>query len=344
MDSPLDCRSLRRFGVEIEVNTLNGVVRRPDAGAGEIPVGADYICDVVRKMVRDEVTLQGWDHVHNNRGWVIKPDNSCGIEINSPVLKGWRGLKRLLQVIDALKGSGVRSDDRCSLHIHVNISDLSLRQLATVIAYYIKCEPVFFDAVPAHRKSNRYCQPIGMTDLFTHDYYMEPQEIVERVSHVKYYSLNAYHFMRGGGFSIDNPRKKTLEFRIIENGACLDSFATKNWVRLFLHFVDVVRQRPMPRRYRENDPWSSLLWLNPKEVFTLLRFDGPLSPGLTQVRNWFADRLLLHTGCDLPGVWSWQGRSIARQESMDMVFKGYTLSADSTETWHERVYGKKYVV
>jgi hypothetical protein len=227
----------------------------------------------------------------------------------------------------------------------VSIDDLSLRQLATVIAYYIKCEPVFFDAVPAHRKNNRYCQPIGMTDMFTHDYYMDPGEMIDRVSHVKYYSINAYQFMRGGGFTADNPNKKTLEFRIIENGACLDAFATKNWVRLFLHFVDVVKQKSLPRRYREGDPWSSLLWLNPKEVFALLKFDRPLSPGLTQVRNWFADRLTQHTRCDLPGVWSEQGRSVALREAMDMTLvQGYTLSDDSDESYLERVYGKKYVV
>jgi hypothetical protein len=184
-----------------------------------------------------------------------------------------------------------------------------------------------------------------MTDMFTHDYYMDARELIERVSHVKYYSLNAYHFMRGGGFTADNPRKKTLEFRIIENGACLDAFAAKNWVRLFLHFVDVVKQKSLPRRYREGDPWSSLLWLNPKEVFTLLKLDRPLSPGLTQVRNWFADRLIQHTRCDLPGVWSERGRSVALSEAMDMTLvQGYTLSDNSDESYLERVYGKKYVV
>lgn len=338
MDTRLDCEIYRRFGVELEVNTLNGVVRRPDSG--EIPLGSDLVAQIVSKASGKRVDIQGWDHIHNNKNWIVKPDNSCGIEINTPILKGWRGLEALLKVVDALGKSNIKADQRCSLHIHVNIADLSLRQVAAVVAYYIKCEPIFFDSVPAHRKNNRYCQPLGMTDLFSHDFCMDPEDLISRISGVKYYSLNAYHFMRGGGFSADNPRKKTLEFRIIENIACIDPLTTKNWIRLILHFVEMTKDKPLPSRYRAGDQWSSLLWLNPRDVFSLLKFDGELSDGLTQVKNWFIQRLLDNGyNSGLPGVWSNEGRMSAREELSAMVPpKSYDETSD------ELVFGEKYIL
>lgn len=338
MDARTDCEIYRRFGVELEVNTSNGVVRRPNSG--EIPRGSDKVAQIVSKAAGRRVTIQGWDHIHNNSNWIIKPDNSCGIEINTPVLKGWRGLETLLRVIEALNKSGIQADQRCSLHVHVNIADLSLRQMAAVIAYYIKCEAIFFDSVPSHRKNNRYCQPLGMTDLFSHDFIMEPEDLISRISGVKYYSINAYHFMQGGGFSSDNHRKQTLEFRIIENIACIDPLTAKNWIRFVLHFVEMTKDKPLPSRYREGDQWSSLLWLNPKDMFSLLKFDRELSDGLTQVKNWFVKRLLENGyNSGLPGVWSNEGRMIAREELIAMV-----PPKDSEETMEELVFGKKYIL
>ena len=342
MDSPINCRFLRRFGIELEVNTLTGIIQRPNTEGGEIPVGSDYVARIVHKTTGDKVILQGWEHIHNNTGWIIKPDSSCGIEINSPILKGWSGLGKILRVIDGLRIAGVNADRRCSLHVHVNIADLSPTQLASVIAHYIKCEHVLFDAIPPYRKNNRYCQLLGLTDLFSHDFTMEPMDLIHRVSGVKYYSLNAYHFVRGGGFSEDNYRKKTLEFRIAEGAACIDPLLAKNWIRFFLHFVEMTKNRPLPGNYRSGDQWSSLLWLDPKEVFSLLKFDNDdlMTPGLKQVRDWFMHRIAengYNTG--LRGIWSNQGRSAAREDIEGLVG---TLKPQGVED--DPVYGKNYIL
>jgi hypothetical protein len=286
------------------------------------------------------VELQGWDHVHNNAYWVIKPDNSCGIEINSPILKGWRGLKKLLVLVEALREAGIRADQRCSLHLHVNIADLSVRQLATVIAYYIKCEHVFFDSVPAQRKSNRYCQLLGMTDLFQHNTLLTPEELIARVSAVKYYSMNTYHFFKGGGFSNDNHRKKTMEFRIAEGVACVNPMTVKCWTRLLLHFVETTSEKILPGRYRDGDPWTGLVWLSPKQVFHLLGFDqDDLSPGLKQVRSWFLKRLINNSyNTGLPGIWSNEGRSLVRVEYEELGRRWLT------EEDGDGLYDKKYIL
>lgn len=346
MDIVLDCQIYRRFGVEVELNTLDGIVKKLDEDKKEIPLGAEMIAHIIRTTLNRRVEIHGWHPTHNNDEWIVKPDSSCGIEVCTPILKGWTGLRSLLQVIQAFSRSEVKADRRCSMHVHVNIADLKLEQLASVLAYYIKCEHVLFDSLPLCRKNNRYCQFVGMSDLFSHETPMDPEEIISRVSQVKYYSVNAYHFLKGGGYTWRNHRKQTLEFRVAENEACLDPFFTKNWVRLLLHFVEMTKGLPLPVNYREGDPWSGLLWLSPRDVFKVLKFDEPMSDGLKQVRDWFMGRIYRNgfdVQGDVPSIWTNKGRSVARAEFMEMA-KEHWADWESFEYSDEILYGKKYII
>ena len=342
MDRPIDCKSYRRFGVEVELNTLDGIIKKANSDTGEIPSGSDYIAHVVRKASKGRVEVATWDYIHNNDNWVIKHDMSCGLEINTPVFKGWHGLKKLISVIDAMKNDGkIKSNQLCSLHVHVGIEDLNIEQLASVIAYYIKCEHVFFDSVPAHRKNSRYCHLIGMTDWFDTDFDMDAFEIITRISQTKYGSINAFHFVRGGGFNASSEEsRRTLEFRIAENTACLDPYFTKNWIRLLLHFIETTKNMKVPRSYIDGDQTTGLAWLDFEEVYKLLKFDQPLSPGMQQVRQWFMNRIDINgynTG--LSGVWSNSGRYVARRQFSEVNNK--LVRFDDSE---DGLYGEKWAV
>jgi hypothetical protein len=334
----VDCKSFRRFGIEIEVNPLTGIVRRPDCSLLQIPVGSDYVANIIQEVCKEQVEIMGWDYIHNNSNWVVKPDNSCGIEINTPVLKGWLDLKKLLRVIDALANCGVCSDDRCSLHVHVNISDLNTDQLLSVIAWYIKCEHIFIDSVPLNRKNNRYCQPIGLTDIVSHDSKIG-EDLICKVSSSKYYSLNAYHFLKGGGFSIDNSRKKTVEFRLAEGAGCLDAWYAKNWIRLLLHFVETTKDINIAK-YNKNNPKSGLAWIDLYDMFKLLKFDQPLSPGMLQVKNWFLERIVNNGyNNDILGIWSNEGRKLIHQQALELIDKN-----DVKTSRKERIYSDDYIL
>jgi hypothetical protein len=346
MDRVLDCQFYRRFGVEIELNTLNGVIKKCDEENGEIPLGADLVACLVRRATRSCVEVHGWHATHNNDNWIVKPDSSCGIEVCSPILKGWTGLKSLMKVVEAVNGAGLSADNRCSMHVHVNISDLTKRQLAAVLAYYIKCEHVIMDSVPYRRKNNRYCEFIGSSDAFHVNFPMDSEEIIARVSTAKYYSVNAYHFMKGGGFTWKNNRKQTVEFRIGDNGMCLSPFDTKNWIRFLLHFVEVTKSLPLPKDYLAGDPWSSLLWLDPEDVFKVLKFNEPLSDGMKQVRDWFIDRISRHgEDFDKPvtSIWTNAGRLAAREQFLN-IQKRHQKAADYGLPCDDHVFGKKYVI
>jgi hypothetical protein len=313
MDSPV-CKHIdfrkyyRRYGVEIEVNAMDGRARPPGENQ---PEGIHYVGLMVNKVLDCPVQINKWHHTHHNNAWVVKPDSSCGMEICSPVSKGTHGLNDIMRVIEAVRDDiNVEVDERCSLHLHVEVADLSVDELAAVLAYWIKCEYCFLNSVPPRRKRNRYCQQLGITDLFEHNSNFTPNQLINKLSNYKYFSLNTYHYNKG--------RRPTIEFRIMEEGACSDPVLTANWIRLIIHFVEMAKEWPLPGKYEECNPWSSYLWLDPKDVFKVLGFlpsQSTLSPDMEETRTWFLRRLLDNTmNTGLPGIWEDEPLSLPYQE------------------------------
>lgn len=299
----LSFRSDRCFGVELEILAADGR-NRPEGGEDFKPEGADYVTALVKKNADEGVEWRCYEHTDENNCWVIKPDSSCGLEICSPIYRNWRGINKVCKVVDAFrKDPNIIVDQRCSVHVHVEVADLSLVQVASVIAHWVKCDAVFLDMVPNHRKMNRYCQFLAMHDIFDTDIYMSPEDIILAVGDVKYYTMNTHQWQRSDG------KRKTLEFRIIEGEGCKDPFLIKNWLRLLLHFVEMTARRPVPPPYVKGNPWSWVCLLDPEDVFKLLGFavnQYELSNGLTQTRNWMLARLLRYMTPDVKGGPRWK--------------------------------------
>lgn len=341
----------RRFGMELELNSLDkrDFNAHPlDHGANEQPKGIDYIAEIIQAGINKPVEIHGWHITNNNSCWVIKPDRSCGMELCSPVLKGWPGIKEICQVADILKADKkISIDNRCSLHLHVDVSDCNVNQVANILGWWVKCESVFLDSVPVRRKRNQYCQCIGMMDLFEHDSDWDPQQIIKKLGANKYYTVNCYHYLKQSSGGKGRP---TLEFRIIENAGCVDSYLIKNWIRLIVHFVEMAKIASMPNKYNPNDPWTGFCWLDPEDVMRFLGFSGDygLSKGMEQTRNWFLGRLNNNISKDdtLPGVWSEMARKISRQQISNIVDKiGLTdkdLSINLNPEDYDLIYSDEY--
>ncbi len=281
----------RRFGVELEILAFDGK-SRPEGTNN--PQGIDYVAMIVSRNDPSGVNIRGYEHTDGNDTWIVKPDSSCGMELCTPIYKGWHGLKKVCDVVYALnQDHKIKVDERCSVHVHVEIADLTPEDIATVIAWWFKVEPIFMDSVPPNRKRNRYCQFMGMTNLIQHDSNLKGMDLVKRVGNVKYYSLNTNQFVKNG--------RKSIEFRIIEGEGCRDPYLIKNWVRLLIHFIEMARKSPFPAAYEKGNPWSGFCWLDTEDVFKFLGFAGEhdLSPGLLETRNWFLARLQKHMAKDI---------------------------------------------
>jgi hypothetical protein len=336
----------RRFGVEIETNAFDGI---SDAKKN-LPEGIYYVSNIISKTLSQYVEVRRWGHTHWDKTagyWVVKPDSSCGIEACSPVSRGWYGLKQILQVVEAFgKDDKIVADSRCSFHVHVDVSDLTVQEVGNVIRYWVKAEKVFLDSVPYIRKNSRYCQAIGLWDWLLPNTQIESGSLIKLLGESKYTTLNTFHLTDG--------KRPTLEFRIAEHTACKNPYWVKNWVRLVLHFVEMAKGRSQPMPYVPGDPWTGFVWFDPFEVFELLGFDGSyvLTEGMKQVRNWFLARLVENVrNCAEVGIYSKQARLPAMREISeialnfikegDMKMVNYELYPVDFE---QAVFGNKYRV
>lgn len=287
----IDLNYLRRFGAEIEINAFDLRNRPVGHADGKLPDGIHYVANLVRKSLQKSVKVHKWSYDHNNTDWVIKPDSSCGMEICTPVLKGWVGVMEICKVIQALgEDHKIVADERCSFHVHVDVSDLTEKEVATILTWWVKCEPVFMDSVPASRKRNQYCQLLGQSEIFksVEDELYSPETIIRRLGCCKYYTINTYHYTSN--------KRKTIEFRIMDSECCLDPWMAKNWIRLIIHFIEMAIKKGMPNEYCPGDQWSGYCWLDPIDVYQFLGANSSnnLSCGTRQVLEWFTDRLYLN--------------------------------------------------
>lgn len=326
MNKLIECKSYRRFGIEIELNTTTDVIKKGD----QVPDGAEYVAGIIKQVCKDNVHLNGWLHVNDNTGWVIKPDSTCGIEINSPIMKGGYDLVKLLRVVQLLNENNIKADHRCSFHVHVNLEDLTNLQIASVLAWWIKCEGVLFDLLPAKRKCNRHTQLIGLTDLFEHDQIYHYRNLISALGTVKYYSASVYHLRK--------ERRRSIEFRIAGNEFCKDPIAVKNWIRFLLHFVEVAKEKYPVFDFK--DQWSGLSWLDPKDVYQFLKFDSKcLSLGMQQTKQWFLNTLLKNASETNIGIWEPGFRNHAINQIETLHRKEYIENTDDINT---QLYSEKY--
>jgi hypothetical protein len=265
-----------KFGVEIELNSFdNRDFSCFPLKQGEIPEGTREVANLIRELGL-QVEVQSWQHNHNNKIWICKPDASCGIEVCSPVLSE-DNVGELFCVLDKLsKDNRIKQDDRCSFHIHVNVENFTTNninaseKLSCILAWWLKCEHIFMDFATSKRKLNKFCRCIGLTDLFDHEEDVIPMVLVNKFSD-KYLSLNTYH--------LTNKKRKTIEFRIFEG--TLDSEFASKCIDLIMLFVKRSTSASLPENYS---------WIDVNDFFEFLNFEDP------NLKFWFLNRLIFNCG------------------------------------------------
>lgn len=265
----------------------------------------------------------------------MKPDSSCGIEICSPVSKGWRGIHQICRVVEALGDKGIAADSRCSFHVHVGVSDLSIDQVASVVAHWIKCEPIFIDSFPPRRKSSKYCQSISASDLYEIEDPISSDGILSRIAKLKYLTLCIKHYM------MEQNRRDSLEFRLAEEVACGDASFAKNWIRLCIQFVEETSKLPLPPDYSPGDRFSGLCSLDVGDVLAILGLDRPkISLGLKEMGDWLLRRLRDNTGrSDDRSIW---GDSFRNPAYKDLIRLCEGRDLPTAKEMRQMIYHEDY--
>lgn len=181
-------------------------------------------------------------NAHHTSFWNITQDNSLrdsGYEFVSLPLKA----KHLENALTQLKNSLPNSADfspRTSVHVHMNVRDLTIEQISSLVILYITCENLLFNWVGHERDKSVFC-----IKLLETNYRKDILNLLDSVSYIvhhwnKYTALNLHPICTIG----------TVEFRHMEGNihiprilmwinflSCLKSYTKTTSIQHLLHTV-----------------------------------------------------------------------------------------------------------
>lgn len=160
---------------------------------------------------------------HTSPYWSQIEDGSLrnnGSEFVSLPIKAWR-VEQALSILFADLNPSIEFTERTSVHIHMNIRTLTLKQLESLIITYIVFEKVLFDFVGENRYNNIFCVPIVETTFGSHLKTLINKKVLS-FPWQKYTAMNAVPIWEKG----------TLEFRHLSGTRNIERIIT--WINLLL--------------------------------------------------------------------------------------------------------------
>ena len=109
--------------------------------------------------------IRGYEHTVNNDFWACKTDCSCGLEVCTPILEGWRSLQAVGEVLMKIQAAGFNVDETCGHHVHLDVRDYDREQVGILIMWWLKFEKVFLHTLPLYRRERPHCGPLTNMDI-----------------------------------------------------------------------------------------------------------------------------------------------------------------------------------
>jgi hypothetical protein len=287
----------RKFGVEFEVsNTLS---KRKLAN-----ILLNY--EESRENGRAVITTagkKGWAETHANDYWHVKYDSTCGPlgktkdygwEIASYIAEGTDDIEAISHAASWLHRHKIETNNNCGFHIHVEVKDFDLKEMAALLARWLKIEAFLFLLCEPRRFDNPYCRSLRTKSIYCRydpcdllDFWhnIRPDCLETHDNDEKKYTLNTVGYAK----SMFHPSydRKTIELRLPE---CLLSYDhVKNWIVLMVNFVQCCKNNPIiPADIGDAisvDEFLTLLGLKSNEAFWLLDRD------ILNTKIWVLERL-----------------------------------------------------
>jgi hypothetical protein len=276
--------STRCFGVELETSkTLEAdKIKSLLAASGR------------RVIVREDIRSK------SNKSWHLKEDmscgenaNSCGWEVASYKGSGNDDILNIAKTAQNLKFYGLKTNSRCGLHVHVEVSDFNTATVGRLLARWLAAEPWFFNAVPAHRTYSPYCRRLSSVRHLEENrkYYgkdlwdvYEPVYLVKERAEYRRVALNICNFYMQQ--HLKNKTLCTVEFRLPEGS--LQKCDVENWIRLFVTMVDTAKRdiRTHPIKAESLKEFLVAVGLAHQDDFAVL------CPELRKTKMWLLKRIL----------------------------------------------------
>jgi hypothetical protein len=171
---------------------------------------------------------EGYSSLEDDKAWGAKEDCSVsGKEFYSDILHGNDGLGEIMRLCDVARRQHWAVDDRCGLHVHLDMRNESNESRQAIAAAFRLTESVWHNFVDESRIRNRYCARIDW-QLSVMRRICQDECFVDwvRSIHTRYTWFNVYAYLD----------HSTFEIRLHEG--TLDSVKICNWVRALTIFAD----------------------------------------------------------------------------------------------------------
>ena len=167
--------------------------------------------------------------------WNVKSDGSLrdnGVEFVTKKLFGKDLSIALDELHDYLIATTVPNStpsDRCSVHIHLDVTDLNKTEYARLLIDYAIFENVLFNYCGVHRKENLYCLPFARSD----DFKRTLSNILTSVSKDLEFKKYVNSFPKYSALNLNATSKYgSLEFRL--HGGTYDMLRVKEWINIIM--------------------------------------------------------------------------------------------------------------
>lgn len=228
-----------------------------------------------------DTDLEFYEGLLKDAGWAVKTDGSLRGRAYEFVSTPLREGQLLYAVQSFFARTGFTNDnftDRCSIHVHANVTDYTVDNLASLALYYQIVEDVLFDFVGNYRNTNIYCIPWNqcrmnynlITKLFGQN------SVQNLYNWQKYTALNILPVTKLG----------TVEFRHMHGTA--DIRKISRWVHIISNLMVLGKETPL------DETISTLMTLSTtSEYISLFNriFDGALEYD-ERYAGYFSDGIL----------------------------------------------------
>lgn len=194
----------------------------------------------------------------NNTVFASKEDGSLhnqGVEFCSPILQGDAGLTELADILQICNDHGAEIDNKCGLHIHIDLRDFSKQSFTRLFYILRKIENVTRLLVTEERRNNQFCSAT-LRQIQTNDRDGFDEQVMEHCENMERYS--AYNFLAYSSH-------KTVEVRL--HHGTLNYEEIRNWILLHLAIVDYAKNN-------DTDTFQSLQDMNLVGIFEMLKNIG----------------------------------------------------------------------
>ena len=221
---------------------------------------------VVEELTKKGINVSYMGYTHEVvRTWKLVTDVSVtaygtgvgkGLELVSPILYGDEGLDELELVMNTLNSIGAKVDKSCGLHVHHDVADYELENMASLYKMYYNYSKAIDSILPKSRRGdarNCYCKALTRSQVANISNSYSIARFVNDFP-TRYVALNCKSYVKYG----------TIEFR--QHSGTIEFEKLEAWIVLSHCMVNYCKNNKVSLK---SSPSSNL-----EELLQVLNLDG----------------------------------------------------------------------